>query len=364
MRQLIKELKALLALLKAERPQRQTIPHSPMKQMLPGQQKLRAAVVGVGYLGRFHAEKYYYSPRADLVALVDPNSNYANELVRKTGAVLLKSVEELAALNIDCVSVATPTSTHYQVASYLLNKGINVLIEKPMTVTVEEGQKLCSLAESAGAILQVGHLERFNPAFREMKKVLTSPRFFEVRRIAPFKPRGHDVDVIRDLMIHDIDIVSHLVGEPITKIDAVGSPVLTKNIDIANARLEFKGGAVANISVSRAALKTERTLRVFQPDLYISLDFERKKLKIYQLSGNKTNNGFPDISVQEFHVDNRDALADEIDAFLDCIYTNKEPEVTASDGLRAVQLAEEINCLISAENHHLKAEIVTDHQRG
>jgi len=310
---------------------------------------IKAAVIGVGYLGRYHAEKFANSKKADLVAVVDVDQKKAEKYAKKFKTKALSDYRELPALGVQCVSIVSDTSTHYEITSWLLQQGIDVLVEKPITVTIQEAESLISLAKENNCILQVGHLERFNPAFRAMQEVLKSPRFFEVRRITPFSGRGHDVDVVLDLMIHDIDIVAHLAGSPVSRIEAVGVPVLTDSFDIANVRIAFKNGAIANVTASRAAFKSERTIRIFQPHIYISLDYEKKKLKIYTKDGSKTVAGFPKIKVIEHSVKESDALRDEIESFLDCVKERKNPEVTGEDGLRALRLAHMIQEAIKSD---------------
>ena len=236
---------------------------------------LNVAVVGCGYLGSYHAEKYSCSEKAELVAVLDRVPERAQNLAKRLKVQALTDLEELFSLKIDCASVATDTSAHYEVASSLLQRGIDVLVEKPITTKLEDAKKLNEQADSLGRILQVGHLERFNPAFRAMREMMVKPLFFEVRRISPFSGRSRDIDVIFDLMIHDLDIISHLTQSPLLQADAVGVPVITENIDIANARLTFESGAVANITASRVSFKSERTVRIFQQDGYVSLDFEK-----------------------------------------------------------------------------------------
>ena len=304
---------------------------------------MKAAVIGVGYLGQFHAEKYAKSKKAELSAVVDVDSARAERCAGKLRCRALTDYRALDGMDVRCVSIASDTRTHFEVAKWCLENGIDVLVEKPMTVTAAEAQELIDLAARNGRILQVGHLERFNPAFQAMRGVLNNPRFFEVRRIGQFAGRNHDVNVIHDLMIHDIDIVTHLVNRPVTKIEAIGIPVLTSSVDIANARLTFEGGAVANVTASRAAFKVERTFRIFQPELYISIDFGQKKLKIYEKGGGKTLLGFPEIKITEYKVEERDALADEIESFLECVSQRTPPLVGGEDGLRALQLVEQIN---------------------
>ncbi|MCC6932257.1 MAG: Gfo/Idh/MocA family oxidoreductase [Deltaproteobacteria bacterium] len=312
---------------------------------------LKGAVVGVGYLGKFHAEKYHNSKQVDLVALVDPNPENASKLANKFGAIYTQDYKMLPSLGVQCASISSITSTHYEIAAWLLENGIDVLVEKPITTTIEDAEKLVALAKKNNRILQVGHLERFNPAFRAMKDVMSSPRYFEVRRIAPFSGRSFDVDVISDVMIHDLDIVAHLTGQELLKVEAVGTPVITNSYDVVSARITFTGGAVANITASRTALVPERTIRIFQPDLYISLDFGKRKLKIYRLSEEKQNFGlFPNVDVQEIPVREEDALQAEIDSFVNCVAERKEPEATGQDGVRALKFANAVRAAIAEHN--------------
>lgn len=311
--------------------------------------RIKSAVVGTGYLGKFHAEKYAKSPLAELVAVVDIDKTRAEEIAAKNRAQGLINYKDLPSLGIQCASVASTTATHFEIASWLLNNGIDVLIEKPIATTVDQARELSAIAKQHGRILQVGHLERFNPAFRAIKVLLSQPRFFEVRRIASFAGRGHDVNVVLDLMIHDIDIVAHLIGRPLVRVDAVGIPVVTDSVDIANARLTFEGGVVANLTASRAAFKSERTIRMFQPNLYVSLDYGKKAAKIYTKTGKKTLLGFPEIAVKEYPVEERDALADEIESFLRSVESRQQPEVSGEDGIIALSIAQEV-CRAIDEN--------------
>lgn len=317
---------------------------------------IKSAVIGCGYLGRYHAEKYAKSDSAELVAVVDLDGEKAAQIATQHGALPVVDYKKLPELGVQCVSVVSDTSTHFEIAAWLLQRGIDVLVEKPMTVTVAEGRELIDIAAAHDRILQVGHLERFNPAFRAVKKILTQPRFFEARRIAQFTGRAFDVDVVRDLMIHDIDIIAHLVGRPIEKIEAVGIPVLTPSVDIANARLVFEGGAVANVTASRAAFKSERTIRIFQPNVYVSLDYGNRKIKTCTLSEERDERGFPRLEMAEVPVEERDALADEIAAFLSSVATRTQPEVTGVDGLRALELAEQIAKSVTNESQSLGNE--------
>ncbi len=307
---------------------------------------MKAAVVGVGYLGAFHAEKYAKSKGVELVAVVDVRSERAKEIGKKWKAQGLTDYKALPGMGVQCASVAADTGRHFEIASWLMQNGIDVLVEKPIATSTAEAKELIEIAKREGRILQVGHLERFNPAFRTMERHLTRPVFFEARRIAQFAGRGHDVDVVLDLMIHDIDIIAHLVGRPVKSVEAIGVSILTKSFDIANARLTFEGGAVANVTASRAAFKSERTMRVFQPNVYLSLDFGNKKLKIYTKEPGTNLLGLPKISTVEETVEERDALFDQIEAFLISVRDRTAPIVPGEDGLLALELAEEIKAAL------------------
>src|SRR5512139_200485 len=240
---------------------------------------VRAAVVGVGYLGALHAEKYASLPGVELVGVVDADAARAAAIGAKVGAPAIARLEDLFG-RIDCASIAVPTPAHFTVASALLTNGIDVLVEKPITATLDEGRALVDLAAAHGRILQVGHLERFNPAIRALAGVITRPRFIECHRLAPFGERGTDVDVILDLMIHDLDVILSLVHDRVERVEGVGIKVLSEHIDIANARLRFANGCIANVTASRVALKRERKIRIFQADTYVSVDYGEKHVRV------------------------------------------------------------------------------------
>lgn len=303
---------------------------------------LKAAVVGVGYLGTFHAEKFAASERSELVAVVDVNEERAKRVAERLGTQSLTDYRELVQLGVNCVSIAADTARHCEIATWFLEHGVDVLVEKPMAATLEEGRQLVETAKRCGRILQVGHLERFNPAFRAMQRILTRPHFFEARRISPFAGRGTDVDVVLDLMIHDIDIIAHLVGRPLESVDAIGVPVITENVDIANARLRFEGGAIANVTASRVSFKSERSMRIFQPDVYITLDYGNKKLKCFTKTPASEPGQLPQIGHEEYSIEERDALYDQISSFLEVVESRGEPVVSGEDGLRALELAARI----------------------
>lgn len=301
-----------------------------------------AAVVGVGYLGKFHAEKYAASPKANLVAVVDSDEKRAREIGTALGAEVLTDYRALFG-RVECVSVAVPTRFHFQVARELIEAGIDVLVEKPLTPDIAEARQLVAAAKTKDVILQVGHLERFNPAIRRLEGVIQEPKFVECHRLAPFVERGTDVDVVLDLMIHDIDIISSLVRSPVERVEAVGVPVLTDKPDIANARIKFADGCIANVTSSRVSIKRERKIRFFQPDAYISIDYDQRRAQIYHKPA--PGAGWLDIRAENIEIKEGDALADEIDSFLDCVRTRTLPLVGGAEGLRALEIAS----LISAQ---------------
>jgi len=308
---------------------------------------VRAAVVGVGYLGRFHAEKYAAEPGVELVAVVDPDSARAAEVAERYGCRALGDAREIYG-TVDCASVVVPTPLHRDVGVGLLEAGIDVLVEKPIAATLEEARDLVRVADAQGRILQVGHLERFNPAIRALAGVLTQPRFLECHRLATFVERGTDVDVVLDLMIHDLDVILSIMPSAVAAIEAVGVPVITASPDIANARIRFADGAIANVTASRVSLKRERKLRIFQPDTYISLDYGEKRLRICR-RGEAPPGGLAPIEVEERVVEGGDALAEEIRAFLEAVRTREVPLVSGREGLRAMELAYQILASVEGE---------------
>jgi len=240
---------------------------------------------------------------------------------------------------VDAVSIVTPTPLHYEVAKAFLESGASVLVEKPMTVTVQEGESLIRIAQHAKRTLQVGHLERFNAAVQALQPVITVPRFIESARLAPFKHRGTDVDVVLDLMIHDIDLILSIVRSPVVAVDAIGSSIFSKEVDIANARLRFANGCVANATASRVSLKTERRLRLFQDDAYVSVDLQQKVLTVIRKGEGVGADGMPQVVIDENNYEQGDAIKAEIEAFLHAAATGTAPPVTGEDGLLALRTA-------------------------
>lgn len=308
--------------------------------------KIRTAVIGVGYLGKFHAQKYAALENSELLAVVDANQQTAEEIGEQLSVRGLTDYSELLG-QVDAVSIAAPTSLHYKIAKEFLEHGTHVLIEKPITVTVEEADELIAIAKQKNVIIQVGFLERFNAAMLKLDTAITQPRFIESHRLAPFNPRANDVNVVLDLMIHDIDIILNLVKSELTSIRASGAPVLTKTPDIVNARLEFANGCVANVTASRVSVKTERKMRIFQSESCATVDFQNRGLYIYKVGKGLDDNDMPHIIADEQSFENNDALMTEIKAFLKSIETNTPAVVTGEDGRQALDAAIQISKLLS-----------------
>lgn len=307
--------------------------------------RLRAAVIGVGYLGNFHAQKYAALEDVELVAVMDRDPTRAAAVAAAHGTEAVADLESLIG-RIDCASLAVPTPLHYPLARQLLDRGVDVLVEKPMTESVRDGRELVELADRRGRILQVGHLERFNPAIRAIAGRISRPRFLECHRLAPFNERGTDVDVILDLMIHDLDVILSLVDAEVQSVEAVGVPVLTGSIDIANARLRFTNGCIANITASRVAMKRERKLRLFQADTYVSVDYGEKHVRIARRQPSEAG---PSIEVEELSLGDGDALFAEIEHFVAAVRTRQRPLVDGRTALRALEVAEQIRNVLETE---------------
>jgi predicted dehydrogenase len=309
---------------------------------MPLMEKIRTAVVGVGYLGQFHAEKYAQLLNSDLIAVVDIDADKATSVAEKVGSRPFTDYREILD-QVDAVSIVVPTHAHYEVAKSFLEKGVHVLLEKPITTTLDEADELIRIAAAKKAVFQVGHLERFNPVVLALDGIVRSPGFIESIRIAPFKPRGTDVNVVLDLMIHDIDIIQHIVGSKVKQINSIGTPVFTEEEDIANARIQFANGCVANVTASRISLKSERKMRIFQPDAYISVDFQNKSFAVFRKGDGEMFPGIPNIQKEEQRFDQADALKSEIESFLDAVNTGKPPVVSGEDGRQALETALRIN---------------------
>ena len=303
--------------------------------------RLRVGVVGVGHLGRFHVQKYTAQPEVSLVGVVDVDQQKAAELASHYQTEAFVDYRDLFG-RVECVSIAVPTQLHHAIAQDFLRHGIDVLVEKPLTATGAEGRELVELAAQTGRILQVGHLERFNPALRSLSGILTTPRFIECQRVAPFVERGTDVDVVRDLMIHDLDVILSVVRSEPSSIEAFGVPVLTQEPDIANVRLRFASGCIANITASRVALKRERKMRIFQPDTYLVVDYGEHRIRICRREPGAESGALPNLSFEEREVGGEDALEEEIRDFLRAVRTRTAPIVSGREGLQALELAEQI----------------------
>jgi predicted dehydrogenase len=308
-------------------------------------EKVRAAVIGVGYLGRFHAQKYAQLEECELIAVVDARPEPREAVAAEVGTQALADYRSLLG-RIDAVSIVTPTAAHYLIAREFLEAGAHVLVEKPITETPEQARELIALAARHGRILQVGHLERFNSAILGAEEHLRAPRFIECHRLAPYKERGTDVSVVLDLMIHDIDIVQTLVGSAIESIDAIGTPVFSEDVDIANARIRFANGCVANATASRVSLKTERKMRVFSDDAYVSMDLQQKIVTVIRKGAGSTTAGQLPVSIEERIFEPGDALKAEILAFLTCIQQGHAPVVSGEAGLAALETAIQITAQV------------------
>jgi len=294
--------------------------------------RIRAAVIGVGYLGRFHAQKYSQMDDVELLGVVDTDMERAENIAEETGT---KAYPDIASIpgDLDAVSIAAPTTLHASISIPLLERGIAVLVEKPMASTIKEAESIIKASEKGKAILQAGHLERFNPALTKLRDDIKKPMFIEAHRISPFKQRGADVDVILDIMIHDIDIILNLVDSPLKSLEAVGVPVLTQSADIANARLRFESGCIANITASRVSADTMRKIRIFQKDSYISIDFAKASVDIHSLTSDRQ------ITHNNLKMSETDALASEIRSFIDAVKNNTGVVVDGIAGLKAIETA-------------------------
>lgn len=305
--------------------------------------KVKIGVVGCGYLGKFHAEKYFSNPKVELTALVDTDSKKFKHFKSFLNVNKYKDYKEIIGI-VDAVSIVTPTNTHFKIAKKFIENKKHVFIEKPMVEKVSEAKKLKLLEEKYNVVFQVGHLERFNNTYLKYLDYKDTPLFIESNRISPNKVRGTEVDVVLDLMIHDIDLLQDINKCNIKKINASGISVLTKDIDIANVRLEFENNCVANITASRISNKSERKMRIFQKNGYYSLDFLDNILEIHALNAKK--NMVPKIKRETYTYPNNDSIRNELDCFVECILKNKKPKVTSSDGQKALSIASKIISLI------------------
>jgi predicted dehydrogenase len=308
---------------------------------------LRTAVIGVGYLGKFHAQKFAQIPGSKLIAVVDVDEAARERVAGELGVDAIGDYRKLIGA-VDAVSVVVPTPAHFEVAEAFLDGGAHVLVEKPITETVEQAARLVEIARRRNVVLQVGHLERFNPAVRALESRLKNPRFVESVRIAPYQVRGTDVDVVLDLMIHDIDLIQFIAGSPIDRVEAVGAAVITDKPDVANARIRFESGCIANVTASRTSLKVERKVRIFQEACYFSADLHQKSVSVYRKAESAVGPlGLP-ISIEQLVCDDGDALRLEIEAFLDAVRNGTPPMVSGEDGMQALKTAIDIIAQVDA----------------
>jgi len=324
---------------------------------------INVAVIGVGAFGRNHARVYQQlakeDPRIRLVGVVDPNVDRADAVAREFGCRGFSSIKQLITTHseVQAASVAVPTIHHLDAARKLMEAGVDVLIEKPLVASLSEADELIRLAKRYDRIAQVGHLERFNPAVRATIPLLTQPMFFEGHRLSVFTPRSLDVDVVLDLMIHDLDIVLAFVNSPVKEIRAVGLPVLSNKVDIANVRLEFESGCVANFTASRVSTERVRKLRFFQPRQYISLDYGRQDLLVFSVGDSAaTPSVNPQIGMAKPPVVAEEPLHAELKSFLTSVHDRSQPAVSLSDGRRALAVALDVVATIQrhAENADLE----------
>lgn len=317
--------------------------------------KLKVGVIGVGHLGKLHIKMFLQMNNCELIGIYDSDIQKTEECNKEFGVKVFYNIDDLIK-NVDAISIATSTSSHYEVAKLCLENGINIFIEKPITVTLAEAEEIVSIANKNNLKLQVGHIERFNPALLAIEKYINNPMFIQTDRLSQFNPRGTDVAVVLDLMIHDIDIILNLIKSDVKQIYASGVPVVSDSIDIANARIEFQNGAVANVTASRISQKKMRKMRIFQKDTYISLDFITGVSEVYRLINANEDLSIPHISFGEIGIGEKkrriiyeqpeiieiNALLYELQLFVNAVLNNTKPVVSGEDGLRALKVADEI----------------------
>lgn len=300
--------------------------------------KTKIGVIGVGYLGKHHTAKYAAMSDVELVGVADVNPGRAQEIAALYGTRAFDDFHALLPM-VDAVSIVVPTKQHFEVANLCLDYGVDILLEKPMTTTLAEADALITKAELCNRIVQVGHIEQYNPAVLAMEQYLTTPVFIEAQRIHSFNPRGADVDVVLDLMIHDLDIIMSIVPSPVKLIHAVGIPVITGSSDFANVRIIFENGCTASLTVSRVSKTNTRKLRIFQPKSYISVDYGKKEIMVIEHLAERDHNGLPQENTHHFAFPERDALATELRAFVLNVRDRSTPKVGAHEGRRALKTA-------------------------
>ncbi len=318
--------------------------------MFEKRKKVRAGVVGVGSLGQWHARIYSELPSVDLIGVYDSDFERAKEIAERYKTQAFTEMHELAG-QIEAASIVVPAERHYAIASELMKQGVHLLLEKPIATSAAHAEALVQLAHAHNVILQVGHVERFNPVLRSLEKILQNPRFIEAHRLAPYPPpradqppRGTEISVVLDLMIHDLEVILHLVRSPVSDIQAVGVPVLSATEDIANVRLTFENGCVANITTSRISPELMRKIRIFQENAYISLDYQKQAGELYRKQGKK-------ITKQSIPIEKKEPLAIELASFIDCVSLRGKPVVSGEAAAQALRLAIEICQQLGRQKH-------------
>jgi predicted dehydrogenase len=316
--------------------------------------KLRVGVIGVGHMGEYHLQKYRSIPKVEIVGVADTNHERLTDIRKRYNVKIYKNYHELLS-EVDAVSLAVPTTEHFDVAKEILTKGIHLLIEKPISYKLKPAETLLEMAHERNLIFQVGLVERFNPAILKMESLVNNPIFIESHRLNKFTPRGTDVDVVFDLMIHDLDIILHAVQSEVREIHSVGMSVVTGMTDIANVRLIFENDTVANLTVSRVSTKTLRKIRVFQSDLYMDVNYVKKVLKMIRIENGKGDmESLAQIEPEVEEFPDRDPLTDQITSFVDSVMNGSEPVVTGQDGLKALKITLEIINQIRMGPNHFK----------
>jgi predicted dehydrogenase len=322
--------------------------------------RIKVAVIGVGHLGKEHARVYSQLPGVELVGVVDTNRERGEEVANRLRVRFFPGLEEVAD-KVSAVSVAVPTSAHHSVASFFLKRRIPVMLEKPVGLNLEEAEELVELSSKNNVVLQVGHVERFNPALQAIESYPMIPRFIECHRLSAFNFRTRDIGVVLDLMIHDIDIILHLARSPVKKVEAVGTRIISNKEDIASARIAFENGCVANLTASRVSFRPMRKIRIFSENTYISLDYEKQEAIIYKKSPKLTLESIdPDrlgiksladlksydfgdlLEIKHITMNNQEPLKKELESFIECVRENRRPSVSGEEGLRALRVATEV----------------------
>ena len=329
-------------------------------------QPIRVAVVGVGEFGRNHVRVWRETEGAELVGVLDTNAVRAQKVAAEFGTRVLRDFDALSSDGVEAVSLAVPTAEHARIGSRLLAAGIDVLVEKPIAASLDEADALIAVAQRSKSILQVGHLERFNPAVVAVQKIVSRPMFFEIHRLGIFSPRSLDIDVVYDVMIHDLDILLSLVNSPVIDLKAVGIPVISEKVDIAHARVEFESGTVANLTASRVSTERVRKMRFFQAHEYVSLDFTRQdvlRVRVDSSSaaigtapsdGSASNDALPKIDFEKVPVTPEEPLRAELRSFLESVRTRKQPIVDGAAGRRALELADRVMAGILEHARHVQ----------